>query len=57
MAKELSEAAREAQREYHRQYRKEHKEQLKENCRRYWERKAIALSTEREAEDESKEDN
>ena len=47
--KSLREAAVKAQREYQREWRKKNKDRVAANNRRYWEKKALAMAAEREA--------
>ena len=47
--KELREAAAKARREYQREWRRKNRDKVAANNRRYWEKKALAMAAEREA--------
>ncbi len=53
----MTDQAREARNEYYRKYRAEHKEQQRETKRRYWEKRAAKLATEKEARDAAENEN
>ena len=48
----MSEAAKEARRKYEREYWANHPEKAREKRRRYWERKAARLASEKKTEEE-----
>ena len=44
---ELSPEAKKARKDYMKKWKKEHPDNVREHCRRYWEKKALQLATDK----------